>query len=292
MKALVYNNGIQLCSTAKPRREQNESLIRVMASGLCRTDNWIAQGKIPVTNGRIIGHEFSGIIEDSNKFTKGTTVAVFPFISCGQCQSCINNNYSMCPYKKQLGWHCDGSFAQYISVPDTNIYAREMKTENDFIMYAYAEPVSASLGVLNGDIKETDKVFIWGDNRIAELTYRCLKLLKYDVSIGMQADDDCYDVVIETCNNYNDMIKCLKPGGKLIIKSRRLQDDCFSSLLAVNKSIEMKATNHYDFEYTLDLLPKLDYNDLWGKIYKMNDALKFIDSDGKESRKSFLLPWE
>lgn len=290
MKALKMQNGkARLVETDIPVAPHGSSLIKVEITGLCRTDVWISDGRIPVEDGRVIGHEFFGFIEKSDTFEKATPVAVFPFIPCYHCETCKHDPF-YCPDKQQLGWHRDGSFAQYVVVPDSQIYPMIISGHHDMQKIAYAEPVAASLSAIN-HVSHNQKILVWGSNRIAELTWKCLRHYGYNVKIGTEAEPCSYDVIIETVHELDKIIDALKPCGTLIIKSRRLTPDSFSSLKAVNKNITMKAINHATYEQTLPLLKHMNFKELWGHIYRMDEAEEFLRSDDKEQKKVFLMPW-
>ena len=79
MKAVVLDglNEISLKSVDQDKLKSNELLIRVEAAGICGSDRHILHGTYPANYPVILGHEFSGIIEDvgsSSKFKVGERV--------------------------------------------------------------------------------------------------------------------------------------------------------------------------------------------------------------------------
>ncbi|WP_050613936.1 zinc-binding dehydrogenase [Bacillus testis] len=130
MKALVLE-GIKNCTVKEvqdPKLEDHGVLIRVMANGICRSDWHMWIGDIPAYQ-PIIGHEFSGVIEEVgknvNNFKKGDRVIV-PFTgSDGNCSHCLKGNTHLCDGYIMPGGSYTGGYAEYVAVPlaDRNVIA-------------------------------------------------------------------------------------------------------------------------------------------------------------------------
>lgn len=133
MKALVKSKpvaGIWLEDVAKPEIGINDVLIRVHYTGICGTDihiyNWDhwAQKtlKLPLT----AGHEFVGAIAEMGSgvrgFHEGQIVSAEGHIVCGLCRNCRAGQRHLCPNTVGIGVNRNGAFAEYISVPATNIW--------------------------------------------------------------------------------------------------------------------------------------------------------------------------
>ena len=67
MKAVVLDavNKISLKSVDQDKLQSNELLVRVEAAGICGSDRHILHGTYPANYPVILGHEFSGIIENA-----------------------------------------------------------------------------------------------------------------------------------------------------------------------------------------------------------------------------------
>ena len=108
----------------------NDVLIRVLRTGICGTDvhiyNWDdwAQKTIPVP--MTIGHEFVGRVErvGSNvaDFFAGEIVSGEGHVVCGRCRNCLAGRRHLCAKTKGVGVNRPGAFAEYISLPMTNIW--------------------------------------------------------------------------------------------------------------------------------------------------------------------------
>ncbi len=127
MKALrLYAPGdLRLEDVPIPFPKPDEVLVRVLACGVCGSDipRIFEHGtyKYPL----VPGHEFSGIIEkvgsETGKDWVGRHVVIYPLIPCRQCSSCYSGLYTQCLNYDYLGSRRDGGFAEYVTVPRSNI---------------------------------------------------------------------------------------------------------------------------------------------------------------------------
>ncbi len=133
MKALVKESageGLVLRDVAEPTIRDDEVLIRVRRAGVCGTDvhiyewNEWASGRVrpPV----VVGHEFAGDVVQVGKLvtdvSEGDRVTAEGHIVDGRCLLCRTGNAHVCPYTKIIGVDRDGCFAEYISMPATNVW--------------------------------------------------------------------------------------------------------------------------------------------------------------------------
>ena len=133
MKALVKSRrepGLWLEDLEQPSIGINDVLIRVLRTGICGTDvhiyNWDdwAQKTIPVP--MAIGHEFVGRVEKVGSnvadFFPGEIVSGEGHVVCGRCRNCLAGRRHLCAKTKAVGVNRPGAFAEYISLPMTNIW--------------------------------------------------------------------------------------------------------------------------------------------------------------------------
>ncbi|MEJ2194265.1 MAG: zinc-dependent alcohol dehydrogenase family protein [Ignavibacteriaceae bacterium] len=145
MKAVVYEKfGAPLIVThvPDPVLSDNAAIIKVMASGICRSDfhGWLGRD-LDINNlPHVPGHEFAGIVEvvgkEIRKWKVGDRVTV-PFVcGCGECPECKSGNSQICDFQFQPGFTHWGSFAQYVSIEyaDTNLVM--LPEEVDFVTAA------------------------------------------------------------------------------------------------------------------------------------------------------------
>ena len=132
MKAVIFDSFGGLCRVDHvddPVCEKNNVIIKVEASGVCRSDWHGWQGHDPDIKElpHVPGHEFAGFIEETGRnvrrFAKGDRVTV-PFVSgCGSCPECSSGNHQICDNQFQPGFTAWGSFAQYVAVKYYSIKA-------------------------------------------------------------------------------------------------------------------------------------------------------------------------
>lgn len=303
MKSLVKEGSeasVQLIPRPKLSPDNN-ILIKVKIAGLCRTDIYVAENKIQSLNPLILGHEFSGIIqevgENVSHLKPGNRVTVNPQVSCGKCSICMSGKESYCQNSSFLGIHRQGAFAEYIAVPASTVHL--LPDNVDFKTGAYTEPLAASLAVLKANIEPHEKGLIYGDNRISRLilkmleTYGFLDVTIYNTESNKEPDADSYDFIIETLvttEAVNVMLKALRPRGKIIFKSRQHQPISLTINQILKKEPIFQAVNYGSFEEALSLMAsqQIDLSDIFGEEFEIEDFEKvFSASKQGESRKLF-----
>ena len=140
MKAVVYEAFGQrptLRTVADPTADAQGVVIRVMASGVCRSD-WHAWGghDSTVQLPHVPGHELAGTIEavgrDVRNWKPGDRVTV-PFVGgCGSCPQCHSGNQQVCDDQFQPGFTHWGSFAQYVAVGQADLNLVGLPESMDF----------------------------------------------------------------------------------------------------------------------------------------------------------------
>ncbi len=141
-KIAVYDN------EPDPKAEAGQVLIRVKAVGICGTDIHVWHGERPdVALPRVMGHEFSGIVEeDSANFKKGERVVVDPVVSCGTCLSCKRGYPNLCSTVKCLGVQVDGAFCDLFAAPENKVY--RFPESLTYVQASMIEPYSIASEVL------------------------------------------------------------------------------------------------------------------------------------------------
>ena len=129
MKALVYHGPGRRAWEDKPRpcvEKATDAVVRVTTTTICGTDLHILKGDVPtVTDGRILGHEGVGIVEEVGpgvtRVKKGDKVLISCITSCGTCPFCKKGMYSHCEDGGWiLGHLIDGTQAEYVRIPHAN----------------------------------------------------------------------------------------------------------------------------------------------------------------------------
>jgi alcohol dehydrogenase len=174
MKALVYHGPNKKLWEEKPKptiQQPTDAVVRITKTTICGTDLHILKGDVPeVTDGRILGHEGVGVIEEIGlsvtNFKKGDHVLISCISSCAKCDYCRRGMYSHCENGGWiLGHLIDGTQAEYARIPfaDTSLYhIPEGSDEEAIVMLSDILPTGFECGVLNGQVKPGDTVAIIG----------------------------------------------------------------------------------------------------------------------------------
>jgi D-arabinose 1-dehydrogenase-like Zn-dependent alcohol dehydrogenase len=104
-------------------------VVRVMATGLCRSDWHAWAGHDEIVFPHVPGHELAGVVHEVgagvSRWRAGDRVTV-PFVcGCGRCSWCRAGDAQVCPDQQQPGFTHGGSFAEYVALhaADTNLIA-------------------------------------------------------------------------------------------------------------------------------------------------------------------------
>lgn len=178
MKALVYHGAGKKAWEEKPKPlliEPSDAIIKILKTTICGTDLHILKGDLPeVINGRILGHEGVGIVEEVGGavtgFKKGDHVLISCITSCGKCEYCKKAMYSHCEKGGWiLGHLIDGTQAEYVRIPfaDNSLFHIPAGTDEEaLVMLSDILPTAFECGVLNGQVKPGDTVAIVGSGPV------------------------------------------------------------------------------------------------------------------------------
>ncbi len=180
MKALIYiqPKTIQFKEVPKPKIKPNEVLLKIKSVGICGTDLHIYNGGMDLPTPLIIGHEFSGIIEQVGaqvkKFKKGDRVVAEHVISCGKCDYCLSGKPNLCSNAKVIGLHRPGALAEFMAVPANLVY--KFPKSLSFDEAAMIEPLSiAYYAAQEAGFVLDKKVAVIGQGPIGLLVDQVLK---------------------------------------------------------------------------------------------------------------------
>ena len=174
MKALVYHGPGKRAWEDKPRptiQHANDAIVRITTTTICGTDLHILKGDLPaVTDGRILGHEGIGVVEQVGagvtKFHGGDKVIISCVTACLKCDFCRKQMYSHCRHGGWiLGYTLDGIQAEYARIPeaDGSLYNLPAGSDEEaMVMLTDILPTGFECGVLNGQVKPGDTVAIVG----------------------------------------------------------------------------------------------------------------------------------
>lgn len=232
-------------------------VLRVLYCAVCRTDAKMYQlGHRDLKLPRILGHEIAGIDESTGKL-----YTVWPGCACGACRYCLEERENLCEEMKIIGFHSDGGFAEYVTVPKESLVP--VAVETDPLYLTFAEPVACVLNTLSSLQSVRDlRVVIYGGGvlgMVAALIFRekgwqvdvieqsqekIGRLREFsrlnDIRIVKDTVDADFDLAINCCDSpvaFSLCITKLRKGGRLL----------YFSGLAKNEEIDTNLLNliHY-----------------------------------------------
>ncbi|WP_041287423.1 L-threonine 3-dehydrogenase [Desulfomonile tiedjei] len=167
MQALVKvrpEPGIWLKEVPVPEIGANDVLIRVHKTSICGTDihifNWDKWARKTIPIPMQIGHEFVGTVEDFGSnvhdFKRGDLVSGEGHVVCGHCRNCMAGRRHLCPHTSGVGVNRPGAFAEYIAIPQTNVWYCDPSIPKDvlacFDPLGNATHTALSFDVLGEDV--------------------------------------------------------------------------------------------------------------------------------------------
>src|SRR4026208_1133534 len=167
MKALVKRKnepGLWLEDVPEPQIGINDVMIRVDRTGICGTDlhiyKWDAWSQKTIPVPMVVGHEFVGEVVDVGSnvvdFRRGDIVSAEGHVVCGRCRNCLAGRRHLCADTKGIGVNRPGAFAEYISVPMTNVWHHDHDIDRDiaaiFDPFGNAVHTALSFPVLGEDV--------------------------------------------------------------------------------------------------------------------------------------------
>ncbi len=133
MKALVKAKaepGLWLDEVPVPEVGINDVLIKIYRTAICGTDvhiyNWNEWARKTIPVPMHIGHEFVGKVEEIganvHDFKPGDIVSGEGHLVCGHCRNCLAGRRHLCMNTSGVGVNRAGAFAEYLSIPVTNVW--------------------------------------------------------------------------------------------------------------------------------------------------------------------------
>jgi propanol-preferring alcohol dehydrogenase len=105
-----------------------EARVRVSCCAVCRTDLHVVEGELaPAKRPVIPGHQIVGFVDrlgpGCRRLTVGMRVGVaWLRHTCGNCRFCTSGRENLCESSRYTGYHADGGYAEYATVPEDFAY--------------------------------------------------------------------------------------------------------------------------------------------------------------------------
>jgi alcohol dehydrogenase len=122
----AYQGPLDLVDHPDPEPGPDGAVVRVRASGVCRSDwhAWMGHDS-SVTPPHVPGHEFAGDVVAVGPQVRGVRLGdrvTAPFAcGCGRCAECRSGHQNLCHHEYQPGFDGPGSFAEYVFVPHADV---------------------------------------------------------------------------------------------------------------------------------------------------------------------------
>ncbi len=128
--------GLELVRKEVPRIEFGEALVKIHYTAICGTDvhiyDWNDWAQKTIEPPMTVGHEFVGEIVEikgySDNFKVGDIVSAEGHVVCGKCRNCRAGRKHLCPNTRGIGVNRDGIFAEYASIPISNLWLCDTKS--------------------------------------------------------------------------------------------------------------------------------------------------------------------
>ncbi|GAA2901341.1 zinc-dependent alcohol dehydrogenase family protein [Streptosporangium fragile] len=141
MRAVVFDAfgaDLQVREVPAPEPPPGGAVVRVEATGLCRSDWHGWQGHDPDIKvmPHVPGHELAGVVEavgaGVTSWRAGDRVTV-PFVcACGSCAACAAGDQQVCERQTQPGFTHWGSFAEYVAIDHADVNLVGLPEEMSF----------------------------------------------------------------------------------------------------------------------------------------------------------------
>lgn len=127
MRAVVLEqrgkDGVAVGTRPDPKRGSGQALVKMRAASLNRVDVYMRDVGLGITHSlpQIMGVDGVGEIAEigpGSDLQVGQRVIIYPYLFCGRCDHCLAGDQPLCVNAKIFGEHLDGTFADYIAVPE------------------------------------------------------------------------------------------------------------------------------------------------------------------------------
>ncbi len=122
--------GAEVRDVKIPAFGRSDVLVKVKVASICGTDlhiyEWDRWAQKRIHPPLIPGHEFCGEVaaygEDVTTVREGDFVSAEMHVACGKCLQCRTGEAHICQNVKIIGVDADGCFAEYVVIPESNIW--------------------------------------------------------------------------------------------------------------------------------------------------------------------------
>src|SRR5664279_1738703 len=161
---LTPGPGLQMTEVPVPKPGINDVLIKIRKTSICGTDvhsyNWDAWAQKTIPVPMVVGHEFVGEIvavgSNVKDFRVGEIASGEGHVVCGHCRNCLAGRRHLCKDTKGVGVNRPGAFAEYLALPQTNVWVHDPGIPRDvqsiFDPFGNAVHTALQFDVLGEDV--------------------------------------------------------------------------------------------------------------------------------------------
>ena len=119
----IENSPLEVGSISIPEPGPPELLLQVQACGVCHTDLHIVEGEVPLPQLPVVpGHQIVGLVQQTGEQVLWPRVGDLVGVgwlnwTCGSCHFCQSGRENLCAQARFTGYHGDGGYAEYTTVP-------------------------------------------------------------------------------------------------------------------------------------------------------------------------------
>jgi len=179
-KIIQYGQPLELIEEATPKPRGTEILIKILYCGVCHTDVHINDGyfklsgdkkidtssrrSLPFTPGHEIFGEVSAIGNNAKNVKVGDRRAVYPWIGCGKCPTCVSEKENLCDNSKNsIGTSINGGYSDYVIVPHSRYLLNTDGIDDRLAATYMCSGVTAYSAIKKiGKLDKNDSVLILG----------------------------------------------------------------------------------------------------------------------------------
>ncbi|MGH6707879.1 MAG: alcohol dehydrogenase [Bradyrhizobium sp.] len=199
-----YEQPLTAVESDPPRPQGTEVLLEICASGLCHTDLHLQAGGYDLGQGRWLsfkerglvlprtpGHEIVGRVvaagPEAGHVPAGRNFLVYPWIGCGTCFACKEENEHLCVQPRFIGLQRDGGYADHVIVPHRR-YLLDIGPLDPVLMAPYACSGLTTFSALKkaGPAITKTPIVVIGSGGLGLM---CIHLLKMMGGVGAIAVD-------------------------------------------------------------------------------------------------------
>ena len=132
--------GAEVREVKVPEYGRTDVLVKVTMASICGTDlhiyEWDRWAQNRIHPPLIPGHEFCGEVvafgDEVTSVKEGDFVSAEMHVACGKCLQCRTGEEHICQHVKIIGVDADGAFAEYVVIPETNIWKLDPEIPKEY----------------------------------------------------------------------------------------------------------------------------------------------------------------